>query len=187
MNLGRRGTWHVRSADGYNQPMHARCSRSPFLLALAWLVLSGCAGGEDVTPRSLERARQTWKRSRIEDYDLEWTSTGARSGHYLVTVRDGRVREVRLVRPDGEQVVAHPGDPSYYGVEGLFRILREEADQLLEERPFNMPKESKVLLKFTPDPKLGYPRSYRRDVVGSREGLAIDVLRLEPVPADAAH
>lgn len=148
------------------------------------IALAGCAGGEDVTPRTLERAKQTWERAGIDDYDLEWTSTGARDGHYRVTVRDGRVREVRSVQPDGKESVAHPGDPSYYSVEGLFRILQEEADQLLEDRPFNMPKGSKVLLKFTPDRKLGYPRRYRRDVVGSQRGLAIDVLKLKPRPPE---
>ena len=88
-----------------------------------------------------------------------------------------------MVQPDGTRVVAHPGDPSAYGVEGLFRVLQEEADQLLADRPFDQPKGSSIVLKFTPDPKLGYPRHYRRDVAGSRRGLAIDVLALTPVPA----
>ena len=52
---------------------------------------------------------------------------------------------------------------------------------MLEDRPFGEPKGSRILLKFDPDPRLGYPRSYRRDVVGSREALTIDVVRLDPV------
>jgi hypothetical protein len=35
-------------------------------------------------------------------------------------------------------------------------------------------------MRFTPDPKLGYPRSYRRNVLGTSLELAIDVIRLIP-------
>lgn len=165
--------------------MHARRPGPRRLPALLLIALAGCAGGEDVTPRTLARARQLWERAGVDDYNLEWTSSGAREGHYLVYVRGGRVAAIRSVQPDGRQVEARPGDPSYYGVEGLFRILREEADQLLEDRPFNQPKGTRILLKFTPDPELGYPRRYRRDVVGSRQGLAIDVIELDRDPPAA--
>jgi hypothetical protein len=147
------------------------------------ITLAGCAGGEDVTPRNLTDARERWEEAGLRDYDLEWTTSGARENHYLVFVRDGQVHEIRRIEPDGRQTVARPGDPSYYSVEGLFRTMEEEASQLLEPRPFDQPKGTHVLLKFTPDPELGYPRHYRRDVVGSPRGLAIDVVRLEPSDA----
>jgi hypothetical protein len=150
------------------------------LLMLPLLALAGCGGGVDVTPRHLEAARDLWEKAGIRDYDMEWTTEGANEGHYLVAVRDGQVRQVLQVLPDGRRIEAHPRDPSFYGVEGLFRILEEESDQLLEPEPFGLPKNSSVLLKFEPDPELGYPAHFRRDVVGSRSGLAIDVVRLRP-------
>ena len=86
--------------------------------------------------------------------------------------RAGKIREIE----------AKPGDPSYYSVDGLFTILEEERSQLLTDAPFGQPKGTSVLLKFTPDPELGYPKRYRRDVVGSPKGLAIDVVRFVPNP-----
>ena len=151
------------------------------LVSIALLAVAGCGGGEDVTPRNLADARALWDSAGISDYDLEWTSSGARRGHYLVTVRAGEVRAVTSVLPDGREIAAKPGDASYYGMDGLFRILEEEASQLLEERPFGQAEGSRILLKFDPDPTLGYPRHYRRDVVGSPQALAIDVVRLEPL------
>ncbi len=162
------------------------------LLAVATLMmippaLTGCGvGGEDVSPRSIAKAKERWERAGIHDYDLEWTSTGARGGHYRVTVRGDEVREVRSVQPDGREVVAKPGDKSYYGVDGLFLVIEEEMAQLLEDRPFGQPKGAKVLLKFVPDERLGYPKHYRRDVVGGSRGLAIDVLRLDPKAASSS-
>jgi hypothetical protein len=151
-------------------------------LAAAGL-LAGCGASTDVTARSIREARQLWTRAGLRDYDLEWTSTGLRSGHYLVFVREGHVRQVRSILADGRTIVAKPGDPSFYSVDGLFQVLEEELDQAQSERPFGQPPGTRIILKFDPDPKLGYPRQYRRDVAGSPQGLAIDVLRLEPSPS----
>ncbi len=167
-------------------------SMRPRMIAgfLVILAVSGCGGGEDVTVRSLANARRTWDAANVRDYDLEWTAAGARDAHYLVYVRGGQVKSIRATIRDnrtGEmrQIEAKPADPSYYGVEGLFKILEEERSQLLEERPFGHPKNTQVLLKFTPDPKLGYPTRYRRDVVGSPKGLALDVVRFVPNATEA--
>jgi hypothetical protein len=35
-------------------------------------------------------------------------------------------------------------------------------------------------MRFKPEPKLGYPQWFRRDVVGSTQALAIDVVKLVP-------
>jgi hypothetical protein len=59
-------------------------------------------------------------------------------------------------------------------------IIDEELAQLDTRAPFGQPKGTKAVLRFAPDPELGYPRSYRRDVLGTPLALAIDVIRLEP-------
>ena len=150
----------------------------PALLVL----LAGCGGGEDVTTRSLRAAARTWHRANIRDYDLEWTTSGARSNHYRVFVRGGAVRAVYLVQPGGKEVVARPGEPRYFGVDGLFQTIEEELDQAQSESPFGQPRGTRVVLKFTPDAQLGYPRDYRRDVLGGSGRLAIDVHRFDPHP-----
>jgi hypothetical protein len=157
----------------------AVCSTLAFLLILG----SGCGGGEDVTEESLARARRLWTRSGIHNYDLEWTSTaGMSSAHYRVSVRDGQVRNVESVLPDGRVVATRTAEPRYYGVEGLFMIIADERAQRSRPEPFGRPKGTTAILKFTPDAKLGYPRSYRRDVLGTPLPLAIDVIRFVPSP-----
>ena len=157
--------------------------RSAALLAAFGSVftLAGCAGGEDVTAQSLRVARQRWERSAIRDYDLEWTSSGLSNSHYRVTVRGGKVRAIESVfRGKGTEV--HPADPKYYGVEGLFMIIADELAQLEGKAPFGQPKGTRAVLRFTPDPTLGYPRSYRRDVLGTPLALRIDVIHFDPNP-----
>ena len=72
-------------------------------------------------------------------------TSGAREGHYLVFVRGGQVKEIHQFVEDRRaqkmrEIQAKPGDPSYYGVEGLFKILEEERSQMLDAAPFGQPK-----------------------------------------------
>ena len=60
--------------------------------------------------------------------------------------------------------------------------IADELAQLGTSTPFGQPKGTKSVLRFTPDPELGYPRRYRRDVLGTPLALAIDVIRFEPSP-----
>ena len=154
-----------------------RLALVPLLLGMA-----GCAGGQDVTPRSIREARRLWDRAGIRDYDLEWTSTGLRSSHYRVSVRNGRVESVESIY-QGKTYPVRTAEPKYYGIDGLFLTIEDELAQLQTATPFGHAKGTKAVLRFTPDPQLGYPRSYRRDVLGTPQVLAIDVTRFAPRPA----
>jgi hypothetical protein len=159
------------------QPGHA--VRLRWLAALAATgVLTGCSSSEPVTPQSISAAKAAWSAAVIRDYDLEWTAIGINRAHYYVTVRGGRVLKVESVAPDGRRYEVHPAEPRFYGVDGLFITIADELAQLQTDKPFGQPKGTKVVMRFTPDGKLGYPRSYRRDVLGTSQGLAIDVIRL---------
>jgi hypothetical protein len=147
------------------------------------LTLPGCAGGEDVTTRSLATARRRWEGAGIQDYHLEWSSSGLGHGHYDVTVRGGEVVAIESILSGGKRMAVRPAEPKFYGVEGLFMILGDELAQLDTSAPFGQPRGTKTVLRFAPDPELGYPRRYRRDVVGSPLALAIDVIRFEPESA----
>jgi hypothetical protein len=140
--------------------------------------LAGCSGGESVTPEAIAAARRAWNDAGIRDYDLEWTSSGVNQAHYFVTVRGGVVRKVESVAPDGRKFELHPGEPRFYGVDGLFLTMADELAQLKLDRPFGQPKGTRVAMRFTRDPKLGYPLSYRRDVLGTSQSVAISVIRL---------
>ena len=149
------------------------------------LAIAGCAGGEPVTDASLASARRLWDRARVRDYDLEWTSRGQSQAHYRVEVRGGEVRSVEMLQPNGQVTQAHPGNPRFYGVEGLFLTIGEDLAQLRQPEPFGQPKGTRVVLRFSPDPKFGYPRHYRRDVLGTSQAVALDVVRFVPDPPRA--
>jgi hypothetical protein len=162
--------------------------RSMAMAALAMISLSlgtGCSGGQPVTPEAIAAARNLWAEAGIRDYDLEWTVSGPNNAHYFVTVRDGVVRKVESVAPDGRKFELHSAEPRYFGVDGLFTTIADELAQLQMNQPFGQPKGTKVVMRFAFDPKLGYPRFYRRDVLGTSQGVAIDVIRLIPTGAKA--
>jgi hypothetical protein len=162
-------------------------SHLPMVVGVAICVVAGCSRGQPVTPETIADARKVWARAGIRDYDLEWTAAGMNHAHYFVTVRGGVVRKIASVAPDGRRFEVHPADVRFYSVDGLFTTIADELAQLKMERPFGQPSGTKVVMRFTPDPKLGYPRSYRRDVLGTSQGLAIDVIRLIPTTAAAAE
>ena len=143
-------------------------------------IFARCSGGQSVTPEALAAARKVWAEAGIRDYDLEWSASGITSAHYYVTVRQREVRKVESIASDGRRIAVPTHEPRYFGVDGLFTTIADELAQLKLDQPFGQPKGTKVVMRFTPDPRLGYPRSYRRDVLGTSQGLAIDVIRLIP-------
>jgi hypothetical protein len=153
----------------------------PFVLG-AVLALGGCAGSEDVTPGAIAAARKRWDQAGIRNYNLEWASSGLSRAHFVVTVRGGQVDSIVSILPNGKSMAVDTHDPKYYGVEGLFMIIGDELAQLRTKTPFGQPKGTRAVLRFKPDPRFGYPRSYRRDVLGTPQALAIDVIRFTPDP-----
>jgi hypothetical protein len=140
----------------------------------------GCAGGQEVTPEAIDRAKQVWANAGIRDYQIEWRVRGPNNAHYVVTVNGGGVRKVESVLRDGRALELHPGEPRFFGVDGLFLTISDELAQLKTDAPFGQAKGTKVVMRFGCDPKLGYPLWYRRDVVGTTQAVSIDVIRLTP-------
>jgi hypothetical protein len=147
--------------------------------------MSGCAGGQEATPEALTKAKQLWTTASIADYDLEWTVAGGQNNHYYVTVRGGEVLKVEALLPDGTRMTRKIADSRYYSVDGLFLTIANELAQLKTDHPFDQPKGTKILMRFKPDPTLGYPQWYRRDVMGTSLSIAIDVVNLVPQSPNA--
>ncbi|MCA1684490.1 MAG: hypothetical protein LC745_00590, partial [Planctomycetia bacterium] len=101
-------------------------------------------------------------------------------------VRRGRVESVETVGPDGRRFPVKPAEPKYYGVDGLFLTIADDLAQLDQPAPFGQPRGSKAVLRFSTDARYGYPRHYRRDVLGAPAALAIDVVRFTPVARESA-
>lgn len=144
--------------------------------------LAGCGGGIDATAESVAAAEAKWRAAAVRDYNLEWANSGLGTGHYRVFVRGGEVKGIYSVLAGGREVVAKPGMPRMYSVDGLFTVIKDEIAQRGMPTPFGQPKGTTAILKFTPDPALGYPKDYRRDVLGTPKGIAIDVLGLDTSP-----
>ena len=148
---------------------------------LAMMVITaGCAGGQEVTPEAVAQARRLWTQANIRDYDLDWSVRGPNNAHYSVTVRDGGVRKIESVQRDGSKVELHPGDSQFYSVDGLFHTIDDELALRKTDQPFGQPKGTKVVMRFLPDAKLGYPYWYHRDVMGTPLSIAIEVNTLTP-------
>lgn len=161
---------------------------NPAAILCAALVASIIGCGETGDPVQLERLEKDsarWNDAAIRDYDLTWQSLSSRNQSvYKVYVRDGEVRAVRLLRPDGKAVALKPADTKFYSVEGLFRTIREELAQSQEPRPFGQPPGTTVILTMRSDERLGYPTLYRRDIFGVEDRLGIDVIELSPSKAE---
>lgn len=155
------------------------------IVGLAMLA-TGCAGGVDVTEESLKAARDRWNAAGIRDYELEWASTGLAPAHYVVTVHDGKVESIESIAPNGRRGLIKPAAPRFYSVDGLFTTISDELAQLETDRPFGQPRGTRAVFKFKPDPKYGFPRMYRRDVMGAPLPLAIDVLGFHVLGPTAA-
>ena len=151
-----------------------------FGIVLIMATISGCAGGQQATPEAVTQARQLWTKAGIRDYDLEWTVGGGQTSHYVVQVRDGEVRQIETISPDGTRRSPKIPDTRYYSVDGLFLTIANELAQLKTDHPFDRPPGTQVVMRFKPDPKLGYPHWYHRDVMGTSLSIAIDVVKFVP-------
>jgi Family of unknown function (DUF6174) len=170
-----------------NRSPHAPWFRSASVLVILTITgsISGCAGGQQATPEAVEQAKQLWTKAGIRDYELEWTVAGGQTNHYFVTVRDGDVQKVETLLPDGTRRTSKIPDTRYYSVDGLFLTIANELAQLKTDHPFDQPAGTQVVMRFKPDPKLGYPHWYHRDVMGTSLSIAIDVVKLVPEKSTA--
>ncbi len=149
------------------------------------LIAGGFAGGQNVTPESVAEAKRVWTQAGIRDYDLDWSVRGPNNAHYSVTVRGGEVRKLESVQRDGRKVELHSADAQTFGVDGLFRTINDELALIQTDRPFDQPKGTRVVMRFQPDAKLGYPHWYHRDVMGTSLSIAIEVNSLTPAAPES--
>ena len=156
------------------------------IVVIFWAML-GCAGGQNVTPEAIDQAKRLWKEAGIRDYQLElnWTANGQDHSHYVVSVKDGEVRQIESILTDGRRIELHPGMPRYFSVDGLFLTMADELALLKSDRPFGQPEGTKVVMRFKADAKRGYPLWYRRDVLGTSQSVNIEVIKLAPAPTSS--
>jgi hypothetical protein len=127
---------------------------------------------ESLTDESLAAARDLWDKAGPDDYDMDVVVSGAQSGRYEVSVRDGKLE--RLWR-DGRP--ADPAAGEYWTVPGLFRTLEEEMEYARSEAAKGSVERTILLARF--DPQDGHPVQFMRHVAGTQRSVRIEVESLE--------
>jgi len=117
----------------------------------------------ELTAADLAAAEARWQQSGCDDYDLTVQLSGRRSGVFKVRVRDGKSVQVTL---DG--ISPRRGTWETWTVPGQFETLGLELENAADGTgPFGAPPGATVVLRVQFDPELGYPREYRRSVLGT--------------------
>ena len=135
---------------------------------LAALVLMVRGEGDELTREGLGAARARWRDHGASDYEMEVAITGVQTGRHTISVRNGRVVEMKT----GGAAV-EPRVWEYWSVEGMFRFLADELRNA--EDPQRAHGGSDVVLIVEFDDVHGYPRRFVRHVTGQATGIEWNV------------
>ncbi len=129
-----------------------------------------------LTAQNYEAAVRRWEEHGPSSYDLDVTIQGRQPGVVHVEVRDGKVT---LMSRDGV-VPKQRRTWDVWTVSGQFDMIGQE----LEKQPdpvagFGAPPGSRAILQAEFDPQLGYPRRYRRTILGSNLDVEWETTRFE--------
>lgn len=129
---------------------------------------------ETLTPSLLASAQQRWREAGIHNYEMRYRMHGS---EYRISVRDGLV-----LRATVNGVDAITSDVGAFSVEGLFRTLEQELENLSDTAgPFGSQAKS-VLMRARFHPRLGYLERYVRSGGGHGRGVAIELVEFCTVP-----
>lgn len=119
-----------------------------------------------LTPDALDAAIARWEQHGPRDYDLDLEVRGGGGGKIHIEVRGG---EPTAMTRNGIPAAEHTW--MYWTIDGLFDIIRQDLEGLDQpERAFGVADPSEIVQQAEFDPKLGYPKRYRRAVpVAGRE------------------
>ena len=117
-----------------------------------------------LTSEALSAGKALWKKNGPADYDLAFTTAGRQTGDYVVEVRSGKV--VRVTR-NGVDVPDRGEAWDARSIQGLFDTIDYEIDLAKEpQEAFDGAKSSDVIQQAEFDEQFGFPRRYRRMVLG---------------------
>lgn len=128
-----------------------------------------------LTAETLNEASQRWERDGPRDYDLEVEIRGRQPGHVKIEVRD---REVTHMERDGV-VPDQRRTWQYWSVPSQFDTIEQDMS-LAQPSGFAGVAGLRSRLQARFDPQFGYPRHYRRIVLGSDLSLEWEVVRFVP-------
>jgi hypothetical protein len=149
--------------------------------ALAAMVYFASGAAPPLAEADLQAAISRWEASGILDYRLtiQVNVTGQAPSVVELEVRNG---QPTAMTRDGFEPKRHTWD--IWTVEGQFEMIRLELEHAADpQTAHGVADPSQVILRGEFDPQWGYPRKFRRDVLGKSSSMQWEVTAFEPVSA----
>ena len=168
-NNGKGGDWTIPAAEAVSGPPRRRrrgfgvgLVMGVFVGLLAWGAWTIATRHQDFPRLSRDRlvaAREMWQKNRPANYDLTVVVTGDLAGTYRLQVRGDKVEGTLDEKP-----VANRGEGlRYWTIDGMFDVIEIDTERCEKAAmPGAQPGEARLVLSADFDPRLGYPRRYRR-------------------------
>lgn len=129
-----------------------------------------------ITEEDLHAAMARWDAHGPASYRLQVRVSGNQTGLIELEVRDGVATHMTR---DGYTPANHTWD--YWTVPEQFLAIERELTGD-PQTMFGVPDRSAVILAGEFDSQLGYPRIYRRQVLGKSLEIGWEVIQFEPLP-----
>ena len=145
------------------------------LILLIWLLVMARESMPPLTARSLELAMDRWEQEGPANYDLELVLQGREQGSIELKVRG---REPTAMKRNG--IVPQRRTWDYWTIPEQFAMIERELTG--DPRPlFGVDDRSQVILHAEFDPQFGYPRRYRRQVLGADQEIHWQIVKFQVV------
>ncbi|MGE0609789.1 MAG: DUF6174 domain-containing protein [Pirellulales bacterium] len=147
-------------------------------LVLVWIRWHKGGAMPRLTRQDFDAAFQRWSEHGPDSYQLDVTVQGNQPGQIHVEVRDGAVTAMTRdgITPSQRRTW------DYWSVPGQFDMILLELDSQTDPHgEFGGVDGSNLVLWAEFDPHWGYPRRYRRVLLGARQEMEWEVTRFEPL------
>ncbi len=133
----------------------------------------------ELTEEGLRAAELRWQQNRPSDYNLTVELGGARPGTIRLEVRGGRV--VTAPTLDGTPIQGRHAWETWT-IDGQFGTIYRELELAADPQgQMRLERGARLVLRAEFDSRIGYPRRFRRYVLGHGPEVRWDVTRFEVV------
>jgi hypothetical protein len=146
---------------------------------IAYLKFTARGQPPELTDEQLQVAMEKWRRNGPPDYQMTVVVTSPESAAYTVTVHNGDVEN--LERSDGFSPRRHVWDS--WSVAALLDIIRVECKE--PDSVFQGQAKADIVQQVEFDLELGYPKRYRRIVLGSNSHVEWEITNFKTLPSAA--
>lgn len=150
-----------------------------FIGVVAYLKITSREQPPELTEERLQIALQRWGKYGPADYQMTVVVTNPEPATYTVTVRNGDVEN--LERSDGFSPRRHVWDS--WSVAALLDIIRTECQE--PESVFRGQPNAEIVQQVEFDPELGYPKRYRRILLGGNSHVDWEITEFKTLPSAA--